>query len=228
MNHLSLSGHKSRRRHTPNSGLTLLELLVCIFIIGLLLALLLPAIQAARRAAANTQCKSRLRQIGLALHSYEAIHRQFPPHYTGSPGGWVRPVIETSLGSWPFDDTHPLQSPINLLRAHQTPRPDLLKCALSLAPPVTVYAVPDGTAVTPAEVVLPPNHGMINTKVLGRPIGSESSHTFLIDHTSQAEHAWPFPIATDAPSLDDPKHRPLVLLFEDGHVSGGGDASTNP
>jgi len=107
-------------RRRPLRAFTLIELLVVIAIIGVLVSLLLPAVQFAREAARRTQCSNNLKQMGLAIHNYNDVHHRFPPGYvslwdvrlgedTGSGWGWAAFLL-------PFVEQEGLSAQINFDR----------------------------------------------------------------------------------------------------------------
>ncbi|MCA9141255.1 MAG: DUF1559 domain-containing protein [Planctomycetaceae bacterium] len=109
-------------RNRSRAGFTLVELLVVIAIIGILVALLLPAVQAAREAARRMQCSNKLKQLGIALHNYHDTYKAFPSTpgangVTAGPGGavenWNRWSGLASL--LPYVEQQPLYDRINFI-----------------------------------------------------------------------------------------------------------------
>ncbi len=89
------------RCHRPFRGFTLVELLVVIAIIGILISLLLPAVQAAREAARRTVCLNNLSQLGLAMHNYEFTHEHLPAGVT-NPEGPIRTEANGQHLGWVY------------------------------------------------------------------------------------------------------------------------------
>lgn len=112
------------RSDPARAGFTLVELLVVLAIIGILIGLLLPAVQSVREASRRMQCQNNLRQIGLALHNYHAAFRKFPPggievrpeFADGKQFAWsafLLPFLEQSAVYVLIDFDRPFDDPVN-------------------------------------------------------------------------------------------------------------------
>jgi len=97
-----------------NRGFTLVELLVVIAIIGVLVALLLPAVQAAREAARRSSCSNKMKQIGLAMHNYHDNYLRMPISYGTCAGakrwGWIPMIL-------PFVEEENIYNDLNFSQA---------------------------------------------------------------------------------------------------------------
>ena len=113
-------------RQKCRGAFTLVELLLVITIIGILISLLLPAVQAAREAARRLQCSNNLKQLGLAMHNYHSAHNVLPfAASTWGRGGWVKMTL-------PFIEQTALAAGWDEAQIYQV-EPNLTICRMSIA-----------------------------------------------------------------------------------------------
>jgi prepilin-type N-terminal cleavage/methylation domain-containing protein/prepilin-type processing-associated H-X9-DG protein len=108
-------------RERRRAAFTLVELLVVIAIIGILIALLLPAVQAAREAARRSKCTNNLKQLSLGMHNYHDVQNKFPPGSLGDPSWTGSYGIFDGHFGWPafllgFIEQKPLQDRIDFTK----------------------------------------------------------------------------------------------------------------
>jgi len=188
---------------------TLVELLVVIAIIGVLVALLLPAVQAAREAARRVSCFNNMKQIGLALHNYHDTHKKFPmgwiglevstnrPHAEGTPGwGWgayTLPFVEQgNLSDGLIQVTQSILDPVNQV-ARETVLP-VFRCPSNTPGDKTFVLGQDGSPTTALTTLAASSYvGVYGTAELdtckGVPIGFQCRSDGLFYHLSSTRFA---------------------------------------
>ena len=205
--------HLPSIRRELSLGFTLVELLVVIAIIGLLVALMLPAVQSARESARRTQCQDNLRQLGIALQTYHDVHQVFPR------GGWSptsnnlswtasilphieeRPLYDSLNRGVPYTDLSNRaagQTPLSVVLCPTSPKESIWKSSADLPASATnSYARTDYCAINGERGLRSPtasNSPERGVLILERNISlagilDGSSHTILIGEAPEGIHS---------------------------------------
>jgi len=198
----------SRRREPSRRGFTLIELLVVIAIIAILIALLVPAVQKVREAAARAQCQNNFKQMGLAMHMYNDTYKQLPAGWATSYVGGVTtapsPGWSWSVIILPYIEQGALFN--QLAPDLKTPGGPPAANAL-LQTPLSVYRCPsdNAPAIHPGFQSYGTSNYICNREVLGPDVNNRptqlavqripdgSSNTFLVgerDYVNNIAAVW--------------------------------------
>lgn len=130
-------------QHSHRRAFTLIELLVVIAIIAILIALLVPAVQKVRAAAARLQCANNLKQLGIAIHSYHDANKEIPPNAKSLSYNWATDSAHSGPDVWtwiarilPYIDQGALATTYNI------PNGTMLAAQAGLATPIVVLTCP--------------------------------------------------------------------------------------
>ncbi|MFM8223393.1 MAG: DUF1559 domain-containing protein [Planctomycetaceae bacterium] len=160
-------------------------------LVGCLIALLLPAVQAAREAARRTQCKNNLQQIALAMHNYHDTYGTFPPAVTYSANG--KPMHSWRVLLLPFLDQVGLHAQYNMNEPWDSPANSQLLSRMPsvYACPSTTHGVGETQYTVPVgpKTMFPPERG-----VAIREITDGTSNTIMVLETHGANLNWMAPV----------------------------------
>ena len=187
-------------RRNNRRGFTLVELLVVVAIIAILIALLLPAIQKVRDSSNTLQCKNKLKQMGIALHSYVSEHKVFPPALVVTPSqtsypcppppdqkiffGWMSRILpymeqkplyeQVNWAAWPWQ--HPIyETTLPIYWCDSDPRTSMVINYGGDLVALTEYMGVSGTDQFAQDGIL-----YVNSRVSPRMISDGTSNTLLV------------------------------------------------
>ncbi len=186
---------------------------------GILVALLLPAVQSAREAARRAQCTNNLKQIGLAMHNYQATYRCFPPAYIPDAKG--RPMHSWRVLLLPFLEEQPLYNRYRFDEPWDGPNNRVLANAI-----VNVYRCPSNASKTSTPttdyvmIVGPDSISDGPSATQFRDIEDGMSNTILVVEVAKSNIPWMKPQDLDAKSYDFTVDKPQGQGIGSNHPAG--------